>query len=221
LWEYEKVLKAHDVPLGQPALSAKTKNWWPLVHQNKTYVLRWTSFVENVSEDVVHRSQLSCPHLFKRLASEAAMLPPYPHLTHVNDVTPRATLAVIPLQGPLFSLRVAQDTFRHVWDMVSPNAVTGYGVDMAWCHYLHERKGYRPERTCAVVDAHPIDHIDSRTGTVSSGQVTSSLLALDLTQVPERSLARAHHTRGAPTGSGGKTRSRCIGRHCSCKTSVI
>jgi hypothetical protein len=71
LWEYEKVLKAHDVPLGQPSLSAKTQNYWPLVHQNKTYVLRWTSFVENV-----RRMPLTAVRTLTDLLQKADMLPP-------------------------------------------------------------------------------------------------------------------------------------------------
>lgn len=38
-------------------------------------------------------------------------------------------------------------------------SVSGYGVDLAWCAYLYEQKGFDRSRTCAIVDAHPIDHL--------------------------------------------------------------
>lgn len=77
-------------------------------------------------------------------------------------------VCVLHMQGPLFSVRVAQNTFKSVWEMVNVNAVSGYGVDLAWCPYLYEQMGFRRDRTCAVVDSHPIDHIDSHSGTVSA-----------------------------------------------------
>lgn len=67
--------------------------------------------------------------------------------------------------GPLFSVHVPSGAFASVWEMVDPLSVSGYGVDLAWCAYLYERKGFDRSRTCAIVDAHAIDHLDTHAAT--------------------------------------------------------
>lgn len=115
LWAYERVLRAHRVVMGQPAVTNKAKtSAHPICRQEPDLLLRWTTFVEN---------------------------------------------------GPLFSLHVPSGGFASVWEMVDPLSVSGYGVDLAWCSYLYEQKGFDRSRTCAVVDAHPIDHLDTHSAT--------------------------------------------------------
>lgn len=67
--------------------------------------------------------------------------------------------------GPLFSVHVPSGGFDSLWEMVDPLSVSGYGVDLAWCAYLYEQKGFDRSRTCAIVDAHPIDHLDTHSAT--------------------------------------------------------
>lgn len=67
--------------------------------------------------------------------------------------------------GPLFSVHVPSGGFASVWEMVDPLSVSGYGVDLAFCPYLYEQKGFERSRTCAIVDAHPIDHLDTHSAT--------------------------------------------------------
>lgn len=67
--------------------------------------------------------------------------------------------------GPLFSIHVQDGGFQGLWEMVDSVAVSGYGVDMGWCPYLCEKKGFNPQRTCAVIDMHPIDHLDTHSAT--------------------------------------------------------
>lgn len=67
--------------------------------------------------------------------------------------------------GPFFSVHVPSGGFASVWEMVDPLSVSGYGVDFAFCPYLYEQKGFDRSRTCAIVDAHPIDHLDTHTAT--------------------------------------------------------
>lgn len=67
--------------------------------------------------------------------------------------------------GPLFSVHVPSGAFASVWEMVDPLSVSGYGVDLAWCAYLYEQKGFDRSRTCAIVDGHPIDHLDTHAAT--------------------------------------------------------
>lgn len=70
--------------------------------------------------------------------------------------------------GPFFSVHVPDHAFSKLWEMVNPAAVSGYGVDIFWCAYLSEKYGFPRHRTCAVVDDHPIDHLDTRSATGQS-----------------------------------------------------
>lgn len=67
--------------------------------------------------------------------------------------------------GPLYS--VAQEAYDCYWRVLSPNMVSGWGPDTAWCPYLYDVCGFPKEGTCAVVDVYYIDHLDKKT---ASGQ---------------------------------------------------
>ena len=47
--------------------------------------------------------------------------------------------------------------------MINPDYVSGWGVDAAWCPYLTDVCGFPKDATCAVVDVHYIDHLNSQT----------------------------------------------------------
>lgn len=53
--------------------------------------------------------------------------------------------------------------YECVWETINGDFVSGWGADFGWCQYASQVCGFPQTRTCAVIDAHYVVHLDKRT----------------------------------------------------------